>query len=149
MADSDAQKDAQVIANLLKYIHGVSDSNIGIVYDSSIATSQHAAEALAQSLGAKDEHKFSVVSIDALPQNALIKFVIVMKGLAPHYNHIASQARNQHMFTLSLDTQCTQQNACILSIDTSSGVEIFLNEVLLRELGFDVDAALRFMVKRV
>lgn len=148
-ADSDSQKDAQVIANLLKYIHGVPASDIGVVYDPSVAGSQRQADYLVQSLSGKDEHKFVPVSIDALQQNASVKFVIVTKGLTQHFGHIASQAHNQRIFTLSLDTQCTQQNSCVLSIDTSSGVEIFLNETLLRELGFDVDAALRFMVKRV
>ena len=143
------QKDAQVIANLLKYIHGVSGTDIGIVYDPTVASSQHEAEMLVQSMGGKDEHRFALLSVDALTQNIPTKFLIVTKGLMPHFGGIASQARNQHIFTLSLDTQCTQQNSCVLSVDTTSGVEIFLNEVLLRELGFDVDAALRFMVKRV
>lgn len=148
-ADSDAQKDAQVITNLLKYIHGMPSTDIGIIYDPSSATSQHEAEMLAQSIGAGSEYKLSVMSVDGLLHNAQTKFVIMTKGLTEHFASIARHARDQHIFTLSLDPACTQQKNCVLSVDTTSGVEIFLDEVLLRELGFDVDAALRFMVKRV
>ncbi len=148
-ADSDTSKNAQVISNLLKYIHGVSLNDIGIVYDPALAASQHEAEMLAQSIGGGDQHKLSLVSIDNLLHNTQVKFIVVTNGLMPHFSSIANYARSQHIFTLSLDTRCTQQNCCILSVDTTSGIEIFLNEVLLRDLGFDVDAALRFMVKRV
>lgn len=148
-ADSAVQKDAQIIANLLKYIHGVSVSTIGVIYDPAVSGSQRDAETLAQSLNDKDTRKLSLVSVDTLGQNPQIKFIIVTNGLASHFDAIAAKARRERIFTLSLDTKCTEQKCCVLSIDTSSGIEIYLNETLLREFGFDVDAALRFMVKRV
>ncbi len=143
----DMQKEAQIISNLLKYIHGVSVANIGVVYDPSDISSKREADYLVKNLS--DARKLTLVSIDALGQNPDIKFIVITNGLASHFNAIASEAKRLRLFTLSLDTKCTQQNCCVLSIDTSSGIEIYLNENLLREFGFDVDAALRFMVKRV
>jgi D-ribose pyranose/furanose isomerase RbsD len=146
-ADMAMQKETQVIVNLLKYIRGVATTDIGLVYDPALPASKHEAESLAQSLG--NGYRPTLVDVNALTQNAQIKLIILTNGLSAHFNSIASQTRQQHIFTLSIDTKCAEHNCCVLSIDTSSGIEIFLNETLLRELGFDVDAALRFMVKRV
>ncbi|MCK5793025.1 MAG: hypothetical protein KAH34_19370 [Ketobacter sp.] len=84
-----------------------------------------------------------VTNLDAITR---AKIIIVTRGLDPHHKAIADKARQLGALVMSTDVNCIAAGDCVLGADEANGVTIYLNETALRESGFDVDAAFRFMV---
>lgn len=156
-AKQDYEKDIQVISNSLKYISGVANENgtyvLGAVYSQSLPDSKAAAESFVSSLNSSEQAqkvklKAKLISVADIGSNS-VNIAYVMSGLSSQHAEIYAAAKKSRVLTLSSDVDCAKAKCCVLAIKTDGSVEIFLNEITMRDLGFEVDAAFKFMVKRL
>ena len=151
-------QDATVIANALKYVRGldVVDQKIpfGILYDSTIPNGYKQAEEFATELSLSPTTTAGIliprlINVAQLNRVAKLSVLYVPSGMTQHYPAIEAFTRTQHIFTIGKETSCAQAKLCSISVQTENGIEIYLSDEVLRINGFEVDAILRFMVKRL
>lgn len=157
LAEEVSSKDIQVIKNSLKYIRGLERNEgskfIIAIYDSSSPNSKKESENFVKkfnnySKANNGRLRARLIEIKSL-NNTEASVAYVPKGLTKNYQEIFQSLKQQRIFPLSKDTSCTKAKICILSIQTTLGVDIYLSEKALRSLGFEVNSAFKFMVKRI
>lgn len=150
--------DVEVISNSLNYINGLTKQGknvvIGLVYDASIAGSEADAKKNQEQIASSGAARKAGLSAELIPLDALagknnLGIVYIPEELATKSAQIYQTAKEKHIFTLGNSRQCVSEKCCILSIRADPVVEILINESTLRDLGFDIDATYRLMVKRV
>ncbi len=151
-------QDVKAIVSTLGYVRGLDVREnivrIGVVYNASDAQSQKAADAMVTLFkggiqGKKVKVMASLLEVKNLNQAKDFQVLFVAEGTDAFFPQIAQVAREHHIASISNQLACVTSRCCMLAIDTSKGMEVYLNEEILEDLGFDVDAAFRFMVKRV
>lgn len=157
-AESVSPRDFDAFANSLRYIRGIQTSSgeiyVGAVYDPKNPDSKAQAEQFVHCVGeAAAARRVSItartVAVDRLTEASDLHMVYLATGLSEHCSLIYEHSRNHRIFPFSTSKAEVRLKCCILSFDTRSGVDIYLNQKTLRELGFAVDSAFKFMVKRI
>lgn len=152
------RKDARVITGVFKYIRGFQNVKdrlqVGILFDPSIPTSEKEAKKLRMEFGRMPAEQvrnlhIHLIDIADYATSSHLHIAYIPHGLQKHYADIRNISRTLHTFTLSKDASCVQENVCVVSINTEDSIEILFNEKTLRAIGLEVDAAFKFMVKRI
>jgi hypothetical protein len=152
------ERDAKAIVNTLNYVRGLDATEntvkIGVVYDGASEASKKSAESVVALFkggiqGKKLKITAAILDVTAIEHANDVQVFYVTSEMGSHFSKITNVARKNHIASISSDMQCVNARCCMLAIDTSKGMEVYLNEEVLEDLGFDVDAAFRFMVKRI
>jgi len=93
--------------------------------------------------------RVQLLPIQKLKTQDDLDVVFVPHGMEAYYRTIYAIAKEKHVFTTSSDVNCTRGQGCALAVRSNSSVEIYLNESTMHDLGFEADAAFKFMVKRI
>ncbi len=157
-ADDSLDKTAQVFSNTLKYVRGIqpdpSGLIVGIIYDPENSSSKEYAESLNKSLlyAAKLGNKKmnpKLIKISDIESSSSFSVAYIAPDMKAYFEKIFQISKQKQIFTVSSDMECVKGKCCILLIKSGSKVEMYLNETTMRELNFEVDAAFKFMVKRI
>lgn len=157
-ASASYDKTAYVLANSVKYIRGFHSNSselvVGIIYNPTESASKNEAEHFFKAINNISNTnaltlKAKLVPINQFREQSDLDIAYLTRGLNSNFTELYDISKEQGLFTVSSDMDCVTKKCCILSINSSSGVEIYLNETTMRELGFDVNAAFKFMVERV
>lgn len=73
----------------------------------------------------------------------------ITMGMDGYYDDIRKAAREKRIFTLSNDLDCAEKDCCALALVYEGSVQIYLNESVLNETGFDVESNFRYLAKRI
>lgn len=149
-AEAVSRADIAAITGALRYVRGLSalqPFEIVVLYDAAIPSTKVEAEAF-RAEAESEQVRARLQALDALGGLGA-SVLYIPSGMEAHYEQIASYAKAQHLFTVTKTKSCVVSPACIVSVRTDAGIEIFVNENNLRNLGFEVDAAFKFMAKRV
>lgn len=161
IAQPMTSKDIKVFSGILNYVRGLEKEGtsliLGIAYDPAQPQSLESAQATLAQLNESKHTKKSGLTAQLIPMTenglqldgGMIDIIYITHDMDRYYENLLDFAKKNHVFTFSTDKDCVQNNCCIVSVQTESGIDIFLNEGILRETGFEVDAAFKFMVKRV
>ena len=153
-----SRQDIEVLINSLKYLRGIGNRvgviHIAAIYDSNINESKKEAEDFVETVNrlTSDKElgmKAQPISLNTLDSKRDFHMAFVPHNMNNHYARIYKFAVENNVFTFSKDKNSVKTQCSILCLNTESGIEIFLNQKTLRALGFEVDAAFRFMVKRL
>lgn len=157
--DVDLVKGVKATVNSLKYVRGLSDGNklsIAVLYNSGSNASQTEAKQVVRAI--KNMHTVPrigtvapvLISINNINQAADFDVLYLVRGLSDYYDKIGRFSRKHNIFSISLEESCARNGSCAVSIKLGRGaVEIFLNETAMRSTGYEVDAAFRYMARRV
>lgn len=157
-SDSTLSKEVDLLSRSVKYIKGIKNQdpqfNIAVLYDSNEPRSELEAKAFLAALQvSRSANKIGLfgqlVEIKELAHHSSHHFVYVSRFLNHQYEIIYQHARERRVFPFSTNKTCVESRCCVLSFDASSGLDIFLNQKNLRALGFGVNGAFKFMVKRI
>lgn len=163
---NDYLKEVEILANVQKYLRGLKPSvgdargvAIGIVFDSTIPTSQHQAQKIADGISSSALARqselvpltidISEVSGASAQELSALQILYIVEDLDHAHDRIFGLARTLSLFTISHDMGCVKEQCAILGIVANDGINIFLNEATMRALGFGVDANFLFVVKRL
>ncbi len=151
-------EEVELLSKSIKYIKGIESGGegltIGVVYSKGSAASLEQAELFVRELSASDSAKTfgltpELIAVEDLEKAPDLQLAYVSSHLNKHFGRIYQYAREHKIFTVSTDKSCVETRCCILSFDGSAGLNIFLNQSNLRALGFGINAAFKFMVRRV
>ncbi|MCG8672098.1 MAG: hypothetical protein MI867_22020 [Pseudomonadales bacterium] len=151
-------KEVELLSKSIKYIKGVESDGegltIGVIYTKGVATSLEQAKSFVAELEASKVAadlglKSILIEVDELPTAPKFELAYISSQLQNQYDAIYRHAREHRVFTVSTNRDCVVNRCCILSFDASSGLNIFLNQSNLRALGFGINSAFKFMVKRL
>lgn len=152
------KKTAHVLANSVKYIRGFDNQSselaVGIVYDPAESASNNEANAFYEAITTMSNTntqtlKAKLIPVSDFDEQSDLDIAYVTQGFNADYSTVYNVSKEKGLFTVSSNVDCVTKKCCILSINSASGVEIYLNEITMHELGFDVSAAFKFMVERV
>ncbi len=157
--ESPLHRDTEVFFNARHFIRGMKAAGstgavVGVAYDETNTVSATEAKAfLARLRSTASQMNVSLhgrlIEISGLEDHADVHYIYVPHGVDKHYQKIYDFALRNRIFTFSTDAAAVKAPCCILGLNTRSGVEIYLNQRTLRALGFDVDAAFKYMVKQL
>ena len=147
---------AQVFLNTIKYIHGFQGNGslgVGAVYDPGNAASKKEAENFYNDIkkGKAGSYKLKprMITINDLKNAKNITFLYVPNGMRVHHKSLRKIVQKKRLFAISSNISCVRDELCVLAMKQGSGVDIYLNEAVLRDLGFRLDSVFKFMVKRI
>lgn len=146
--------ESRVMLKALTYVRGINMENgltIALVYDENDPDSTQRAEIYAKNL-TQNAHLAPVeINIIKIPDlnSKLPPQVMVLPVLSEAKLKQVSQFAKQHqILSMTNDIDCVKKARCVLGVDVSHGVDIYLSEQAMLETGVDFDAAFKFMVKR-
>lgn len=142
--------------NSLKFVRGIGKAvKLGVVFEPTSGQGQAEARQIAEIIGSlsksgavKIPMTVDVAGVAEVP-GGNYDVLLITAGMSPHFEGLAGFARRNHVFNIGFDRACAQSGACTIAIEADAGVEIFLNEKTMKESGFDVDAAFRYMANRI
>ena len=146
-------REARLLIRTLDYVRSIkpkSPLTFAIVFDPENKVSSQEAERLAELLDAapqSDKGKLEPLLIPLTNLNQSLKHIQVLyltHGLKPFYTVISERAALYGLLTLSTDPSCVRANGCVLSIQTESGIDILINEKIMKRNRIDFEAAFQF-----
>ena len=153
------QNEVKAAVNSLNFIRGLHSKGgrlkLAVVYDPSVAISQNDADVMMQVLQKQSSLKVGNLQPKLVPVSELqtlpdYNVVMVARGVRNYYTGISSLLQGgNHIFAMSTDESCVVSHFCVLAVQPGQGVNILLNEEIMKKQGFDVNAAFRFMVKKI
>lgn len=93
--------------------------------------------------------KARIVPITDIESAGAADVFFITHNLDASYSKIKRVAVDQHIFTISNDTNCIKSECCILILEYKRAVQVYLNESVLSDIGFDLDATFKYLAKRV
>lgn len=151
-------KEMQVVGKVAGFANSIDKSKpvqLGVVFDGANATSQADFDAVKGIIGAglktgKVTINFVPVAISELGSKvASVDMLFVTEGLSGKMAEINSVAKNNKKLTVSTDMSCVETGNCLVGVDVSSGVKVFLNRASVDATGIEFDSAFKFMVKEI
>ena len=155
---ADSAQDAKVIFNTLKYVRGLelkeSRNTMGILYSPKGPVDQKEAQVILDIFNKTasvrgDKLQLELIDVDKLKEQKSLAIIYIPAGMEAKCDMVASYSQKNHIFVIGKGMDCVQQKICILGVQTDRGVNIYLSDEALHAAGFEVDAAFRFMVKRL
>ena len=152
-------RELHALMRALDFVRGLPDkssSSLSIVYDTNSRDSEAEADTVIALLKERvvagthtlgTLHKISVQELEQAGRKSEVLYLT--RGLQTHYPAIYQHAVKHHVFTMSADQSCVVAQACILSAISENTVQILLNQQTMRAIGFDFDAAFKFIAKQV
>lgn len=151
--------EARTVLNTLKYIRGIERKQgevmIGVLFSEDIPGSEVLARRAAQELESQKNilKKIKVravkASLRSFQQGLPPDILIVPSLMAGSYPRIKEVSLKNKVITISLDSACVREQVCAIGIESGGSTEIYLNEKVLSESGYDVDAAFKYMAIRL
>ena len=147
-----------LLAKVYKFIQGIKPGHasvvsMGIVYDPSSLESTTFANHMIDEHRAKSggtvKFVLHLVPVQELAAHADLQMAFIVGDLNVYYEEIKAFTNEHHIFTLSNELDCLQAQSCILGIEIKDNVTIYLKESVLRSHGFSVNAAFKFLAKRL
>ncbi|MBK6896686.1 MAG: hypothetical protein IPH06_08860 [Alphaproteobacteria bacterium] len=151
--------EAKTVLNTLKYIRGLErkkgDVVIAVLYQENDRESEAYARQGAEQIEdqkvilKKMKVRAETATLEKLNKGIMPDILLIPPNFSTAYPKIRVLSKENKLLTLSLGADCARQEACAISIETSGGVDIYLNEKVLSACGYDVDAAFRYMAIRL
>lgn len=147
-----------LLAKVYKFIQGIkpgqtTNVSMGVVYDVTSPGATATAEHLIEDYRAKSDGSvgfvLKLVPVQELASFPDLQMAFIVGDPSAYYEEIKSFSSEHHIFTLSNELDCLEAEICILGIDTKDNVTIYLQESVLRAQGFSVNAAFKFLAKRL
>lgn len=154
-ADQVSAREVEVIANSLKYVRGIDSKSktlhVIAVYDPSVAGAEVEAKSFVDQFtnASKSDVKVSLVRFAELGGQNDADIAFIAGGLKSQLAPVFDYAKKHHVFTITRDMECVKNKACVVGVRAETSVDVYLSEETMRALGFEVDSAFKFMVKRI
>lgn len=152
------KKEMQVVGKVAGFTSSIEKSKavkLGVVFDAANATSQADFDAVKAIVGAglkagKLTIEFVPVAVSEIStKSASVDMFFVTEGLSAKMAEINSVAKKDKKLTVSTDLTCVETGNCLVGVDVSSGVKVFLNRASVDATGIEFDSAFKFMVKEL
>lgn len=152
------QKEMQVVGKVAGFANSINKAapvKLGVIVDSTNATSQTDFDAVKSIVGTglkagKVTLEFVPVGLSEISSKASsVDMLFVTEGLADKMAEINTVAKENKKLTVSTDMSCVETGNCLVGVDVSSGVKVFLNRASVDATGIEFDSAFKFMVKEL
>ena len=152
--------DVRAAVNIVRFVRGLKSNNgsvfFGVLYDE---TSDVGLETANRIIGYVEQATNDNTRIKIVPQSVSIQSLSTVKELSvlfipPNmsgYSGLINEySKRNRVFNIGLDKPCVEQGMCIVSVvKTGSNIDVFVSYDTLLELGFDVEAAFKYMATKI